>query len=120
MNTDRKKNIIEIVQHPHLRVFLSIAIFFTLLSGVIVALNVGEMTVPVILHFDALNGADRIGEQGSAWYVWALFAIFAGLSAWLAEAVFFKERILSHALLMSAALVSFLSFVALATIASIN
>lgn len=110
----------ETIQHPHLRIFLAVTLFFTLLSGIIVALNVGEITVPVILHFDALHGADRFGEQNSVWYVWTLFTVLAGLSVWLAEAVFFKERMLSHVFLIGAMLVSFLGFVALATIISVN
>lgn len=93
---------------------------FLAISFAIVAVKIGSLSVPVILHFDYWSGIDLFGDRSSVWGVWFLGAAISLVNAGFAEFFFFRSRALSYAFLAANFLISILLFVAVSVMVTVN
>jgi hypothetical protein len=98
--------------------FVSLIIFIAGLLFILFQIN--TLSLPVILHFDILNGVDVFGGQSSVWGVWGLGFVFFVLNSVLCEVFFFCERALSFVFLGTNLLLSILFLIIISVIITVN
>lgn len=103
-----------------LRVLFGLGCGLFLVSFVFIAIRIGSLTTPVILHFDHFNGIDLFGDRSSVWGVWLLGGVIALVNLAFTEFFYYRSRILSYVFLSVNFFISILLLVALAAIVSVN
>ncbi len=109
-----------IFKHKILVVLLSIAAVLTLIALGTIALRVDHLSTPLIIHFDAYHGIDFFGTRADLWGIGAIGALALVLNTFLAEAFFYRERLLTYVFMGANVLVSLFFLIAVIVIVSVN
>ncbi|MEK7465326.1 MAG: hypothetical protein AAB631_00955 [Patescibacteria group bacterium] len=101
-------------------ILLAVAGFFFVVSLGILLLNIARVSGPLILHFDAFHGIDLFGSVGNIAGMWIMAFAMAIINLFLADLLYFRERVLSYAIVGMNVLISVFLFILMAVIASVN
>lgn len=103
-----------------LRILFIIGFLLFVMSFVFVLLKVNILSLPVILHFDVMNGVDKFGDQSSVWGVWGLGFILFLINSVLGEFFFLRERALSFVCFGANVFIGILFLIILSVIITVN
>lgn len=109
-----------ILKQKILVIFLIVTAVLLLAGFALVYFKVGSLSAPLVLHFDAFKGVDLFGGHANLWRLWGVGALLTLLNAFLGEAFFNKERMLTYLFLGVNILLSLLLLLAISTIISVN
>jgi hypothetical protein len=97
---------------------LTAALF--LASLVLSLLRLGDLSYPVILHFDAFNGVNFVGNMTDFWSIWFSGLVIVVLNTWLAGTLFRRERFLSYLFVSVNVLIALLVLIITGVVVSAN
>lgn len=103
-----------------LRVLFIIGLFLFVVGFILVLLRVNILSLPVILHFDAMSGVDKFGDQSSVWGVWGLGFVLFLINSVLGEVFFLRERALSFICFGANLFLGILFLIILSVIITVN
>ncbi len=101
-------------------ILCGVALIFIIASAVGLIHYGGTGAQTIVLHFDAVRGADQFGAVSNLWELLGIMVLMMGINIFLAQQFFYKERLISYGLLGASAFFSFLFFIALMVILSVN
>ncbi len=111
---------VRILKDPFSRVAL-LGSFGTILAVlVLIIFTVGSLSVPVVLKFNDRQGILLFGEQSQIFGIWFSFLALWILNTLLAEFLYFRERILSHTLVVLNGFLSLFLLAAILTVIFVN
>lgn len=102
------------------RVLIVIALILTFIAALIVYLNIGNLSYPLVLHISPYGGVDLTGSESDLWGAVIMAAIVIFLNIVLASRFFHRERILVYILLATAVFVAVLTVIATGWVIAIN
>lgn len=111
---------VRILKDPFSRVGLFGSFGAILAVLVLIVFTVGSLSVPVVLRFNDRQGVLLFGEQSQVFGIWFSFLALWVLNALLAEFLYFRERFLSHALVVLNGFLSLFLLVAVLTVIFVN
>ena len=109
-----------ILNQKILRIFLILSGAILLFSLILIYLNIGRLSQPIILHFDNFKGVDAFGDKIDVWGLWLVGLAMILINLALGELFFYKERVLSYLLVGINILFSILLLVIVAVIINVN
>lgn len=103
-----------------LLVFSALSAVLILASAALIFFNIGNLSAPLILHFDTYRGVDLTGEVSDLWLILIGGAVIVLLNAFLSGVLFYRLRPLSYLLTATNFLIAILLLAAVAVIVSVN
>jgi len=110
----------KIFKQKILLIFLALTAVLFILSFALIYFNLGRLSAPLILHFDALRGVDFFGEKADFWGIWLVAFVVAIINMILGEVFFYRERILSYIFLGANLLLAILTLIFVAVVIRVN
>jgi hypothetical protein len=109
-----------IIRDRYLLVVFSASWFLLVLNLILVYLQLGDITTPLIIHFDVYKGIDFLGSRKDVFGILASGATMLLINLLLAEFFYRRERFLSYILTFLSLILSILILIATSVIVSVN
>lgn len=110
----------EIFKEKILVILSALSGAFLFFGLVLIYFNIHNFSLPVILHFDAFRGIDLFGERVDVWGIWFTGLIAILVNTYLAEVLFYRERVLSYLFIGANFLLALLVLIISGVIVSVN
>ncbi len=109
-----------ILKHPFPRQTLFWSFLLVIAALVLIIVTIGSLSFPVVLRFNERQGILMFGEQAQVLGVWLSFLALWAINAFLAEFLYFRERMLAYTLVVLNAFLSLFLLAAIVTIVLVN
>ena len=91
-----------------------------LLAGIIAYIRFGEITTPLIIHFDAYQGIDFFGSRADVFNILIVAAVIFLINFILADFLFDRQRLLTYYFAFIGLAVAVLILINILVIISVN
>ena len=103
-----------------LLIFLVLTAVLLAASALVLYLNIDKLSYPVILHFNAFQGVDLVGNKADIWSIVAMGFAVVIMNTVLSRVLFYRERLMAYILLAANVILAFFAFISVAHIISLN
>ncbi len=109
-----------IIKDKILLIVLAISFLFLISSLVLILVNQGSFVESLIIHVDAFQGVDMMGDVTDIWNVLLMGVIIFLINTLLIKVFYLRERIISYIILSANFILSLFVLIKIANIISIN
>lgn len=117
---DRMKNLPPIFMDKWTAAALAAAGIFLLIGFSLAYVNLADNQSLMVIHFDAFRGADYFGDKDTVFEILLSAAAILLINSFLANELYFRERILSYLIAFATLLFMVLILAAVNVIISVN
>ncbi|HMB17465.1 MAG TPA: hypothetical protein VKO61_00950 [Candidatus Paceibacterota bacterium] len=109
-----------IIKDKILLIVLGVSFLFLISSLVLILVNQGKLVESLIIHVNAFQGVDMMGDVTDIWNVLLMGSLMFLINTLLIKVFYFRERIISYIILSVNFITSLFVLIKIANIISIN
>jgi len=110
----------KIFKNRNFIVIFGVSLGLLILTAGVAFIRFGEITTPLIIHFDAFKGIDFLGDRFDVSNILIVALVMILINLFLAEFIFDRQRFLSYVFAYVSLAVSILILIAVSVIIGIN
>ncbi|MEX2436817.1 MAG: hypothetical protein WD471_01475 [Candidatus Paceibacterota bacterium] len=100
--------------------FLGLSVLLLITSFILILINVGDLSYPLILHFNSYEGVNLTGEASSLWSILIVAVLVVVLNFFIGNSLFKRERMMAYLIFAINVIISIVTLISVAQIISIN
>jgi len=109
-----------IIYDKYLRVVFGLSFFILFFAFIFGYVKLGNVSAPLIIHFDAYKGIDLLGDRASVIEILISATVMVLLNLFLADFLYRRERFLSYIFGFASLGLAALILIAIGVIVSVN